>query len=139
VIQQRFLLCFLGFGTLMACSGSGATVVDPVNQDPSVNILPGAVNQDPPTNGQRPPTNNQSASSVVGSGPMGGGQGGGGNRGPGGDSGTGNAAGSGTGTCSTSDSCATCDQVNDCLGSCNCFNQLQLGTTLDCPTVCAAQ
>jgi hypothetical protein len=147
VIQHRFLLCFLGFGTLIACSGSGATVVDPGNQDPPVNVLqPGAVNEDPPTNSQRPPTNNQgSSSSSVGSssGPVRGGQGGSGNQGTGGrqggDSGGGNVAGSGTGTaCTTTDFCQGCDVATDCLGACNCINQVA-GTAENCATDCAAQ
>jgi hypothetical protein len=143
VIQQRFLLCFLGFGTLIACGGSGATVVDPGNQDPPISILPGAGNQDPPTNSQRPPSNQGSSSSSVGatSAPVGGGQGGAGNPGggrPGGDSGSGNVAGSGTGTCGTADFCQGCDLVNDCLDACNCINQVA-GTAENCATDCAAQ
>jgi len=166
VILQRLFVCSFGFGLLVACgSGAATNPPVPSDERPSVNAnspisgsaqsSPGNT-QSPPVNGQRPsPANSGGLVIVVGPGvTSNGGSGGssgsgdqGGSDNPPGDGGrrgdnggAGNMAGTGPGpgpgACSAADSCAGCDIVNDCLGYCNCANQLGQGT-LDCATICA--
>jgi hypothetical protein len=133
VIQPRSLLCLFGIGALIACSGSGASVVDTGNQAPAPNVeQPPASNQDPPANAQRPPASTQDPPSSGGSSSSvpvvsGNGQAGAGNPGPPGPPGTGGGGGK---TCdSDGDACAGCMGICDL---CRCEG----GTAMDCASVC---
>lgn len=154
---RRLSVFSLGFALLVGCgSGVSAGPTAQTNQDPAPNpntplpspSAPRGNAEDPPVNDQRPPSSTDQGSSSVGTGAFGGetNQGHGGRRGGGdggsgnGNGGSGNTAGTGdVGACSpTVNNCGNCDLANDCMNTCNCYNQLGGTTQTDCATVCAA-